>query len=79
MPTLRGPKMTFAGLIACSLLAGAAAHSPRGAAAAAAEESARRIPAPELDGADAWVNAPHPLRLSELKGKVVLLDFWTYG
>ncbi len=79
MSTLRGPKLTFAGLIACALFAGAASPSPRGAAAAPAEESARRIPAPDLDGADAWVNAPHPLRLSELKGKVVLLDFWTYG
>jgi thiol-disulfide isomerase/thioredoxin len=26
-----------------------------------------------------WVNTKHPLSLKELRGKVVLLDFWTYG
>ncbi|HEX9746081.1 MAG TPA: thioredoxin-like domain-containing protein [bacterium] len=35
--------------------------------------------APELDGAVSWLNIDHPLRLSELSGKIVLLDFWTYG
>jgi thiol-disulfide isomerase/thioredoxin len=32
-------------------------------------------PAPELNGAVAWKNSP-PLRLANLRGKVVLLDFW---
>ncbi|MDX2467231.1 MAG: redoxin domain-containing protein, partial [Acidimicrobiia bacterium] len=36
-------------------------------------------PAPEFpDGLD-WINAESPIRLEDLKGKVVLLDFWTYG
>jgi cytochrome c biogenesis protein CcdA/thiol-disulfide isomerase/thioredoxin len=34
--------------------------------------------APEIKGIDAWINSP-PLTLSELKGKVVLIDFWTYS
>ncbi len=34
--------------------------------------------APELKGIAAWINSP-PLTLSELKGKVVLIDFWTYS
>ncbi|MBX7258180.1 MAG: alkyl hydroperoxide reductase [Candidatus Hydrogenedentes bacterium] len=33
--------------------------------------------APELDGASAWFNVDKPLRLSELRGKIVLLHFWT--
>ncbi|MBI4702644.1 MAG: redoxin domain-containing protein [Deltaproteobacteria bacterium] len=34
--------------------------------------------APELDGAQAWLNVERPLSLRELRGCVVLLDFWTY-
>src|SRR5438132_6854040 len=37
------------------------------------------IHAPELSGARGWLNTDKPLTLSALKGKVVLLDFWTYG
>jgi thiol-disulfide isomerase/thioredoxin len=32
---------------------------------------------PSLDGATAWLNSP-PLRSDELRGTVVLVDFWTY-
>jgi cytochrome c biogenesis protein CcdA/thiol-disulfide isomerase/thioredoxin len=35
-------------------------------------------PAPEIGGITAWINSP-ALTLSELKGKVVLIDFWTYS
>ncbi len=34
--------------------------------------------APELQGATQWLNS-QPLQLSELRGKVVLVDFWTYS
>lgn len=33
--------------------------------------------APDLDGGVAWINTGKPLTLKDLKGKVVLLDFWT--
>jgi cytochrome c biogenesis protein CcdA/thiol-disulfide isomerase/thioredoxin len=33
---------------------------------------------PELDGAVAWLNSP-PLSRNSLRGKVVLIDFWTYS
>lgn len=33
---------------------------------------------PPLDGAIAWLNSP-PLSREELRGKVVLVDFWTYS
>lgn len=34
-------------------------------------------PAPELAGIDHWINSA-PLTLQQLRGKVVLVDFWTY-
>jgi hypothetical protein len=38
-----------------------------------------RPPAPELQPGLDWINVEHPLSMRELKGKLVLLDFWTYG
>jgi thiol-disulfide isomerase/thioredoxin len=38
-----------------------------------------KIRAPELTGDRGWLNTSKPLSLAALKGKVVLLDFWTYG
>ncbi|WP_412066093.1 cytochrome c biogenesis protein DipZ [Rhizobium sp. SYY.PMSO] len=35
-------------------------------------------PVPPLDGAVQWLNSP-PLTAAGLKGKVVLVDFWTYS
>ena len=35
-------------------------------------------PLPSLDGAVMWLNSP-PLTREQLKGKVVLVDFWTYS
>jgi cytochrome c biogenesis protein CcdA/thiol-disulfide isomerase/thioredoxin len=38
-------------------------------------------PAPELTGLTGWLNTPgdKPLSLAGLRGKVVLIDFWTYS
>jgi hypothetical protein len=36
------------------------------------------IHAPEFPQELEWINTPHPLRMEDLRGKVVLLEFWTY-
>ncbi len=38
-----------------------------------------RIRAPELSQTVPWLNCHQPLSLKTLRGKIVLLDFWTYG
>src|SRR5262249_44916467 len=35
-------------------------------------------PAPEFPEETEWLNTDHPLTIAGLKGKIVLLDFWTY-
>ena len=35
-------------------------------------------PAPELTNT-IWLNTDTPLRLADLRGKVTLIDMWTYG
>jgi thiol-disulfide isomerase/thioredoxin len=42
------------------------------------DEKPRFAKAEELDGGTAWLNTASPLRLKDLRGKFVLLDFWTY-
>ena len=37
-----------------------------------------RGPAPELTN-EIWLNVDTPLRLADLRGKVVALDMWTFG
>ena len=34
--------------------------------------------APEFAGIEKWLNVDQPLTMKELRGKVVLIDFWTY-
>src|SRR5271168_5567502 len=52
-----------------AMTAGAAEQQP-----ALADEG----PMPELSGAVAWINSP-PLTRDALRGKVVVVDFWTYS
>lgn len=55
--------------------------TPFGAAAQTALPEKQNLPeiAPEFKKKREWLNTGKPLLLSELRGKIVLLDFWTYG
>ena len=44
----------------------------------AAQSFAGKTNAPEFPQGLEWVNAEYPLTLAQLRGKVVVLDFWTY-
>jgi len=62
----------LAALVGAVLLAGLSLTSRAGATAASA---------PELSGGTQWLNTPReaPLTLAALRGKVVLVEFWTAG
>jgi DNA-binding beta-propeller fold protein YncE len=50
-----------------------------GESSMADRQAQARVRAPELTGGRGWLNTSAPLLLAGLRGKVVLLDFWTYG
>ena len=39
---------------------------------------AGQVNAPDFPPGMEWVNTDRPLTLAELRGRIVLLDFWTY-
>lgn len=61
--------LLFLAAILCLVLAGIGCTRSAGVAPRAA---------PEFVGTGAWFNSP-PLTMAGLRGKVVLVEFWTYG
>lgn len=71
--------LAFALLAACQAWAQGFNASAAKGARAMLYRQAERVRAPELEGGRGWLNTDAPLSLAALRGKVVLLDFWTYG
>ncbi|HET8783955.1 MAG TPA: thioredoxin-like domain-containing protein [Pyrinomonadaceae bacterium] len=65
-------------LIAAVLLIGTTFFAPERGVVMSSQERAR-VRAPEIQGGSGWLNTDKPLSIAALKGKVILLDFWTYG
>src|SRR5688572_23083152 len=63
----------FKNLVAVGVLSATAAAT----GAAIAGPLKNGVPAPEFTGIEKWLNS-EPLTMQQLRGKVVLVDFWTY-
>lgn len=76
-------RMLFVALAACLLMSAVAraqeGEKGKGGDDVGQERLRGRVRAPELEGGRSWLNTDRPLTLAGLRGKVVLLDFWTYG
>jgi len=64
-------RLVLAAVLVCPVLSCSAPDEP-----AFADDEAPEF---EFDPELPWLNVQRPLTLQELKGKVVILDFWTYG
>lgn len=83
-----GFQVLWALILAILASTGAVSHGqdqdapPQGAAPAVAAPDQNPFPgrfmAPDLDGGTEWLNTTGPISMKELRGKVVVLDFWTY-
>ncbi len=56
---------------------GALAMPARNTASARADQPAR-VRAPDFTGATGWLNTDKKISIKDLRGQVVILDFWTY-
>jgi thiol-disulfide isomerase/thioredoxin len=71
--SIRTQALIFAAAVAASVAALSFAAPSTGGSTPVSEAKA----APEFQNIDKWLNS-EPLKINELRGKVVLVDFWTY-
>jgi thiol-disulfide isomerase/thioredoxin len=75
------PWLTGAGALVCAALVVVLVMlwqpAPAPLSIAAAQDKDSGDAAPDFDGGTGWYNAAAPIKMKDLKGKVVLLDFWT--
>lgn len=81
LPTGRGPFKTWwifpialAMVVACAFFLD---RNPLPESQALAQPK-QRVQAPELEGGVSWLNTASPVHMKDLRGKIVILDFWTY-
>ncbi len=73
-------RMLLSAVAVCLLFAAAIrAQGEKGGDDVSSSRERGRVRAPELEGGRGWLNTEKPLSVAGLRGKVVLLDFWTYG
>jgi hypothetical protein len=73
------PLLILLGLSACGTVATPEPESETSTPMPAATASLPDLgPAPELTN-EVWLNVDEPLRLADLRGKVVAIDMWTFG
>jgi len=80
LKSLRLVVAVLVGIAACLPPASRSQDAADKPAAAAPVENPfpKAFPAPELEGGVEWLNSGGPITLRDLRGKVVLLDFWTF-
>jgi hypothetical protein len=71
----RRPLLTLAAL--ATFVAAPAFGPSRPASALASQTPPGRLAAPELVGGTGWLGTDRPLLLRDLRGKIVILEFWT--
>jgi thiol-disulfide isomerase/thioredoxin len=61
-------------LVGCGLFGSGAPSKSAGAT----QPEGPRVAAPDFEGGVGWLNTAAPIHIKDLRGKVVILDFWTY-
>ena len=70
--------LLIAGVIVLTLLHPPMPETVSGTASGSVAPVAQRQAAPDFTGVDAWINS-EPLTIQQLRGHVVLIDFWTFS